>query len=86
MAQVEEAILGFGDHRPVDAGEPVLVDLGHELAALLDLGDGTEFQRRQFARPLADAAREIVAIDDEILAQASRPLTMTWTCGWPVLW
>ena len=57
---------------PVDAGEAVLVDLGGQLAALLDLGDGAEFQRRQFARPFADAVGEIVAVDDQILAHIGR--------------
>jgi len=72
VAQVEEAILGFAGHGTVDAGEAVLADLGGELAALLDLGDGTKLQRRQIARPLADAVGEIVAVDDKVLAQLVR--------------
>ncbi|BCH32746.1 hypothetical protein MesoLjLc_46760 [Mesorhizobium sp. L-8-10] len=69
MAQVEEAVLGFPGHGAVDVRVAVLTDLGRELAALLDLGDGAEFKRRQIARPLADAVGEIVAVDDEVLAQ-----------------
>jgi hypothetical protein len=45
MAQVEEPFIGFLGHGAVDAGEAVLVDLGRQLAALLDLGDGAKFQR-----------------------------------------
>ena len=69
LAKVEEPIVGFLDHSPVDAGETVLVDLGRQLAGLLDLGDGAKLQRGQFARPLADAVGEIVAVDDKVLAQ-----------------
>jgi hypothetical protein len=69
VSEVKQTVFGFGDHRPVDAGQAVLVDLHHELAALLDLGDGAEFQRRQFACPLTNAIGEIVAIDDEIFAE-----------------
>jgi hypothetical protein len=69
MAQIEEPIVGLGGHGAVDAGEAVLIDFGRQLAALLDLGDGAEFQRGQFARPLTNAIGEIVAIDDQVLAQ-----------------
>src|SRR3546814_8660218 len=69
MAQVDKAFIGFLGHRPVDAGEATLIDFGRELAGLLDLGDGTKLQRGQLARPLANAVGEIVADDDQILAQ-----------------
>ncbi|MAN88743.1 MAG: hypothetical protein CL555_18655 [Algoriphagus sp.] len=69
MAQVEEPSVGFLDHGPVDAGKTILVDLGGELAGLLDLPNGTEFQRRQLAGPFADTMNDVVAVDDQILPQ-----------------
>jgi len=36
---------------------------------LLDRGDRTEFERHQFARPLANAMGDVVAVDDQVLAQ-----------------
>jgi hypothetical protein len=35
MAQVEEAVFRFLGHRPVDAGEAVLIYFSRELAVLL---------------------------------------------------
>src|SRR5690606_41764828 len=42
--------------------------LGRQLAGLLDLGDGAEFQSGKFAGALAQAVGKVVAIDDQILA------------------
>ena len=50
VPEVHETLAGLGDQRPIDAGEVVLIDLGRELALLLDRGDRTEFERDQFAR------------------------------------
>ena len=47
MAQVKEAVISFLGHRPVDARETVMVDLGRQLTGLLDLGDGTKLQRER---------------------------------------
>src|SRR5258707_3064836 len=69
VPEVHETLAGLGDQRPIDAGEAVLIDLGRELALLLDRGDRTEFERDQFARSLANAMGDVVAIDDQILAQ-----------------
>src|SRR6266581_704013 len=69
VPQVHETLAGLGDQRPVDAGEAILIDLGRELALLLDRGDRTEFERHQFARPLANTMGDVVAVDDQILAQ-----------------
>ena len=63
--QVEQTVLGLRDHRAIDLGEPVLVDLGHKLAGLLAFRDRAKFQSRKRARPLPDAMGEVVAIDDE---------------------
>ena len=68
VAQIERAAFGLVQHRPIDAGEAVLVDFGRQFAALLDLGDGAEFQSRQLARPFTDAVGEVIAVDDQILA------------------
>src|SRR6266702_6245946 len=69
VPEVHETIAGLGDQRPIDAGEAILIDLGRELAPLLDFGDRTEFERHQFACPLANAMGDVIAIDDQILAQ-----------------
>src|SRR5216683_1631615 len=69
VPEVHETLAGLGDQRPIDAGEAVLIDLGRELALLLDCGDRTEFEGHQFACPLANAMGDVVAIDDQILAQ-----------------
>src|SRR6266581_781809 len=69
VPQVHETLAGLGDQRPVDAGEAILIDLGRELALLLDRGDRTEFERHQLARPLANTMGDVVAVDDQILAQ-----------------
>ena len=69
VPEVHETLAGLGDQRPIDAGEAVLIDLGRELALLLDRGDRTEFERHQLARPFANAMGDVIAIDDQILAQ-----------------
>src|SRR5712691_10680547 len=69
VPEVNKTIAGLGDQRPIDAGEAIPIDLGRELAPLLDFGDRTEFERHQFACPLANAMGDVVAIDDQILAQ-----------------
>nr|WP_245842993.1 hypothetical protein [Sphingomonas laterariae] len=73
MAQIEEPFVGFLGHGAVDAREAVLIDFGRQLAALLDLGHGAEFQRGQFARPLTNTIGEIVTIDNQVLAQIVLP-------------
>src|SRR5216683_1278830 len=69
VPEVKATFAGLGDQCPVDADEAVLVNLGRELAPLLDRGDRTEFERHHFACPLANAMGDVVAIDDQILAQ-----------------
>src|SRR6266849_6216456 len=69
VPEVHETLAGLGDQRPIDAGEVVLIDLGRELALLLDRGDRTEFERHQLACPLANAMGDVIAVDDQILAQ-----------------
>src|SRR5882672_6524939 len=69
VPEVHETLAGLGDQRPIDAGEAVLIDLGRELALLLDFGDRTEFERHQFACPLANALGDVIAVDDQILVQ-----------------
>src|SRR5712664_1651930 len=69
VPEVHETLAGLGDQRPIDAGEAILIDLGRELALLLDRGDRTQFERHQLARPFANAMGDVVAIDDQILAQ-----------------
>src|SRR6267142_24514 len=69
VPEVHEILAGLGDQRPIDAGEAILVDLGRELALLLDRGDRTEFERDQFACSLANTMGDVVAVDDQILAQ-----------------
>lgn len=68
MAQIEEPFIGLLGHGAVDAGEAVLIDFGRQLAALLNLGHGAEFQRGQFACSLTNTIGEIVAIDNQVLA------------------
>ena len=68
-AEDPETVAGLGDQRPIDAGEAILIDLGRELALLLDRGDRTQFERHQLACPLANAMGDVIAIDDQILAQ-----------------
>src|SRR5229473_4913523 len=69
VPEVHETLAGLGDQRPIDPGEAILVDLGRELALLLDRGDRTEFECDQFACSLANAMGDVVAIDDQILVQ-----------------
>src|SRR5713101_8275244 len=69
VPEVHETLAGLGDQRAIDAGEAILIDLGRELAPLLDFGDRTEFERHQLACALANAMGDVVAIDDQILAQ-----------------
>ncbi len=69
MPKVHETLAGLGDQRPIDAGEAILIDLGRELALLLDRGDRTEFERHQLACPLANAMGDVIAVDDQILVQ-----------------
>src|SRR5216683_6789170 len=69
VPEVHETLAGRGDQRAIDAGEAILIDLGRELAPLLDFGDRTEFERHQLACALANAMGDVVAIDDQILAQ-----------------
>src|SRR6266852_3230483 len=69
VPEVHAPLAGLGDQRPIDASEAILIDLGRELALLLDLGDRTEFERHQLACPLANAMGDVVAIDDQILVQ-----------------
>src|SRR5467141_656481 len=69
VPEIHETLAGLGDQRPVDASEAILIDLGRELALLLDRGDRTEFERHQLARPFANAMGDVIAIDDQILAQ-----------------
>src|SRR5216684_1774824 len=69
VPEVHETLAGRGDQRPIDAGEAILIDLGRELAPLLDFGDRTEFERHQLACALANAMGDVIAIDDKILAQ-----------------
>src|SRR5216683_2759291 len=63
VPEVHETLAGLGDQRPIDAGEAVLIDLGRELALLLDRGDRTEFERHQLACPLANAMGDVIAVD-----------------------
>src|SRR6266849_6963760 len=69
VPEVDETLAGLGEQRPIDAGEAILTNLGRELALLLDFGDRTEFERHQLACPLANAMGDVIAIDDQILAQ-----------------
>src|SRR6267378_488003 len=69
VPEVRETLTGLSDQRPVDAGEAVLINLGRELVPLLDFGDRTEFECHQLARPLANTMGNVVAVDDQILAQ-----------------
>src|SRR6266851_5017341 len=69
VPEVEATVAGLCDQRPIDAGEAILIDLGRELALLLDRGDRTEFERHQLACPLANAVGDVIAVDDQILAQ-----------------
>src|SRR5229473_1680664 len=69
VPEVHETLAGLGDQRPIDAGEAILIDLGRDLALLLDRGDRTEFERHQLACPLANAMGDVIAVDDQILAQ-----------------
>ncbi len=69
MPEVKATFAGLGDQCPVDAGEAVLINLGRELAPLLDFGDRTEFERHQLACPLANAVGDVIAVDDQVRAQ-----------------
>src|SRR5216683_2198547 len=69
VPEVKATFAGLGDQRPIDAGEAVLINLGRELASLLDFGDRTEFERHELACPIANAMGDVVAIDNQILAQ-----------------
>src|SRR5882757_8375896 len=69
VPEIHETLAGLGDQRPIDASEAILIDLGRELAPLLDLGDRTEFERHQFACPFANAMGDVIAVDDQILVQ-----------------
>src|SRR6266851_274131 len=69
VPEVHETLAGLGDQRPIDAGEAVLINLGRKLALLLDRGDRTEFERHQLACPLANAMGDVIAVDDQVLAQ-----------------
>src|SRR5712692_1376520 len=69
VPEVHETLAGLGDQRPIDAGEAILIDLGRELALLLDFSDRTEFERHQLACPLANAVGDVIAVDDQILVQ-----------------
>src|SRR5712692_4552070 len=69
VPEVHETLVGLGEQRPIDAGEAILIDLGRELALLLDRGDRTEFERHQLACPLANAMGDVIAVDDQILVQ-----------------
>src|SRR5216684_2481881 len=69
VPEVHETLAGLGDQRPIDPGEAVLIDLGRELALLLDRGDRTAFERHQLACPLANAMGDVIAVDDQILVQ-----------------
>src|SRR6266852_5873613 len=69
VPEVKATFAGLGDQCPVDAGEAVLINLGRELAPLLDFGDRTEFERHQLACPLANAVGDVIAVDDQVRAQ-----------------
>ena len=69
VAQVEESSVGFLGHGPVDARETVLIYFGRELAGLLDLGHGAEFETGKLAGALADTVNDVIAVDDQILPQ-----------------
>src|SRR5216684_5211367 len=69
VPEVHETLAGLGDQRPIDPGEAILIDLGRELALLLDRGDRTQFECHQLACALANAMGDVIAIDDQILAQ-----------------
>src|SRR5712692_6706286 len=69
VPEVHETLAGLGDQRPIYTGKAILIDLGRELALLLDRGNRTEFERHQLACPLANAVGDVIAVDDQILAQ-----------------
>lgn len=54
MAKVEETGIGFLGHGAVDPGETILVYFGRQLARLLDLGHGAEFETGKFAGTVAN--------------------------------
>src|SRR5712675_1041923 len=66
VPEVHETLAGLGDQRSIDPGEAILVDLGRELALLLDRGDRTEFERHKLACPLANAVGDVIAVDDDM--------------------
>ena len=55
----------LGDQHPVEPGQPFGIHLGRQLAGDIKLGLRPEFQRHQFARPVADAMGDVVAGDVE---------------------
>src|SRR6516165_4390558 len=69
VPEVHETLASLSDQRLVDTGEAVLIDLSRELTLLLDCADRTEFERHELTRPLANTMGDVVAIDDQILAQ-----------------
>src|SRR6516164_2277565 len=69
VPEVHETLASLSDQRTVDADEAVLIDLGRELTLLLDCADRTEFQHHELTRPLANTMGDVVAVDEQILAQ-----------------
>ena len=64
--QVHDAVLPLlGDQHPVEPGQSFGVHFGRQLAGDIKLGLRPEFQRHQFARPMADAMGDVVAGDVE---------------------
>jgi len=61
VRQVEEAAICLLRHRTVDMRDAILNDLGDQLSALLDLGEGAEFERDKVARAFADALKESIS-------------------------
>ncbi len=67
--QIDDALISLlGDQHFIEPGQPLSVYLAHELAGDFDLTLMPQFQRDQFARPVADAMRDIVPGDVEDFA------------------
>jgi hypothetical protein len=56
------------EDRPVEPGEPLLVDLAFELADRVELGLRPKLPRKEIACPLPHAVGNVVAGDHEVLA------------------
>ena len=68
VAKVEKPLSHLFDQGAIDPGEAILVELDRQLLLSFELADRPEFQGHQLARPLSDAMRNVVAVDDQVLA------------------